>query len=171
MGKSIGWDGKTNTVYIGKVNEDDTDAYLTNMDYFTIQSTGISFRLNNWDKEKDKDATGKMHDKALKFGVNSGPGEGYVEYLLNQEYQTFEGGFSLEHSSRNINLGTVLKIYGDDELLYTSNVIDGGSLPVDFSVDVSGVIKLKIKLETSVWRSGLKYYDTQYVLFNPSLYK
>ncbi len=50
-------------------------------------------------------------------------------------------------SGNNSNYGAVLKIYGDDKLLYTSPVMKAGVLPLSLNVDVSGVVKLKVQVE------------------------
>lgn len=40
---------------------------------------------------------------------------------------------------------TKVKVYGDNKLIYTSPIITGGVHPIDFNVDLTGVLELKIE--------------------------
>lgn len=83
-----------------------------------------------------------------KFGFR---GDGYVgdewqEYILNREYEGLNGKVILieDHKDSEGELGCI-KIYGDGNLLYTSQTLVAGCNPEYFSIDVSNVYKLRIE--------------------------
>lgn len=83
-----------------------------------------------------------------KFGFR---GDGYVgdewqEYILNREYEGLSGKVILieDHKDSEGELGCI-KIYGDGNLLYTSQTLVAGCNPEYFSIDVSNVYKLRIE--------------------------
>ncbi len=83
-----------------------------------------------------------------KFGFR---GDGYVgdewqEYILNREYEGLSGKVILieDHKDSEGELGYI-KIYGDGNLLYTSQTLVAGCNPEYFSIDVSNVYKLRIE--------------------------
>lgn len=57
-----------------------------------------------------------------------------------------------------------MKIYGDGELLYTATV-SGGIDPIDFRVDLTGVLELKI-----VFSNNTYYTDVYVALGNCGLW-
>lgn len=133
VGKTVYWDGKTNTVYLGAVDGNTPVENLTNLTVFEgkelkMVSTGYT------------DNTGTLRIPAVRV-YNNSPST----YLLNMKYSTLKGNVALGEGSKNTTREGYLKIYGDDKLLYTSDVITSGSLPQDFAVDISGVVKLKIE--------------------------
>lgn len=90
-----------------------------------------------------------------------------LEYDINTKYNFFEGVFSDFNINYESNHETCIKIWGDDKLLYTSQSIKFGDDPIPFRIDISGVNKLKIKIESS--GNGL-YDDSEYILSCPYLY-
>lgn len=83
-----------------------------------------------------------------KFGFR---GDGYVgdewqEYILNREYEGLSGKVILieDHKDSEGELGYI-KIYGDGNLLYTSQTLVAGCNPEYFRLDVSNVYKLRIE--------------------------
>jgi len=68
---------------------------------------------------------------------------------LNGQYSKFTGTIYLTEDSKNsiqgfqIGMSRYL-IYLDDKLVYTSDSITPGSLPCEFSIDVTNAYKLKI---------------------------
>lgn len=158
---SVKWDGPQNSVYIGKVNAGDYNVALSRLDYFSESQRYQWGRepwgnykgnvIKPWNEESDKDSTGSNYANGLLFELKgTGTGATYGleserEYLLNQKYKGFKGSFVLHYDSRSsVHAHAVLKVYGDDELLYTSEVVEKGTLPVSFDVNVKGVNKLKL---------------------------
>ena len=83
-----------------------------------------------------------------KFGFR---GDGYVgdewqEYILNREYESLSGKVILieDYKDSEGELGYI-KIYGDGNLLYTSQTLVAGCNPEYFGLDVSNVYKLRIE--------------------------
>lgn len=154
LGKSVEWDGKTSSVYIGKHNNSNSSTqpssmWLEQLDYFNYQETRASNDWGLWDSSKDKDSTGASYSHGIKYNLYSiwDASSLFTEYLLNQKYKKLSGKFILHYDSRNVNRETYLKVYGDDKLLYTSEVMTAGKMPIDVNVDVTGVIKLKVMID------------------------
>ena len=63
---------------------------------------------------------------------------------------------------------TWVKIYGDGRLLYTSPEFTGGVEPVDFEVDLTGVLRLKIERG---FEKGFNEYDPSVYIVNTGLYQ
>lgn len=166
FGKSVEWDGKTSTVYIGKnPNTDTPSIWLEDMDYFNFQKQEYD-TWKKWNIEKNKDSTGATHEHGILYDMFSPlsiaykAGWQYTEYLLDSNYTRFKGNFSLEYGSRSVYSTVTLTILGDDKVLYTTTTTSG-VLPQIIDVDITGVIKLKIKLETTGYDSskfGGHYY-------------
>lgn len=134
----VQWEGKSKSVYIGKHTGDKPAVWLDELDYFT--SSGPSFEFYN----EDKDNLGEPHNHALTRN-------GFViqasrTYMLNGQYSAISGTFYQRYKYRSDDGKNTLKIYGDGELLYSATV-SGGIEPIPFSVDLTGVLKLEIKIE------------------------
>ncbi|MDP4180123.1 MAG: NPCBM/NEW2 domain-containing protein, partial [Bacillota bacterium] len=143
----------TSSVYIGKhnnsANSQPSSMWLDQLDYFNFQRSRDSDGWSGWDSSKDKDSAGNSYTHGIKYTLTAlDKNSQFTEYLLNQKYKQFSGKFLLHYDSRSECRDAYLEVYGDDKLLYTSPSMKAGVLPVDFKVDVSGVIKLKISLKT-----------------------
>jgi hypothetical protein len=154
LGKNVEWDGKTSSVYIGKHNNANKDGqtssmWLDQLDYFNYQRGGSSDSWVLWESSKDNDSTGASYSHGIKYGMPYYYSKNwqYTEYLLNQKYKKLTGKFVLHYDSRSVNRETYLKIYGDDKLLYTSEAMKSGKMPLDVNVDITGVIKLKVMID------------------------
>lgn len=167
LDKSVDWDGKTSTVYIGKKPGDNSpDKYLSELEYFNQQSrTSESIIAIN--KEVDKDSAGNYYQDGLMIKADTWKSSSrrdswiYNEYLLNQEYKTLSGKFVLHYDTRTSIENATLKVYGDDELLYTSPIMTAGELAIDVNVDVEGVIKLKVMVDVKT----IDGWDNPYYIF------
>ena len=108
---------------------------------------------------------GNSYNNALVFynkrvGLNNNA-YGYREYMINASYCTVEGFFSLSNSHRDdTGNKACLKIYGDNALLYESQDITPGILPIAFSVDITGVYKIRFEVAGSwAYESNYGIYD------------
>lgn len=80
------------------------------------------------------------------------------QYALDGAYDRLTGKFVLHEDSKNLSYneedgsgsGAVLRIYGDNELIYQSDVMSGGIKPIDVDVEISGVDKLAVYIVTQV---------------------
>lgn len=173
------WDPKTNSIYLGKHGIDSPNIYLEDMDIFNHNLlNGGNFRTV-LGAEGEKDNTGKRYTNGVIFkleysndpwDVNVKEPSAEVEYLLNQKYNRFKGTFYLAYESRTCKDDCYLEISTDDKVIYTSEVMTGGQLPVDFDIDVEGAIKLKIKVY-QIDIKGNGAVTNYLVLGNAGLYK
>lgn len=65
-------------------------------------------------------------------------------YILEGKYNTISGTLFLPNEYKNDPVKGYFEAYGDGKLLYTSETIQSGVLPIDFSFSVSGIYKLEI---------------------------
>lgn len=145
FGKPIQWDGKTLSVYVGKHSSDKPAVWLENLDYF--DSDGHTLKAS----KDTKDNLGRVYEHALRPTCRSS-----TTYKLNGQYSAISGTYFQEYSKRDKKDEGTMKIYGDGELLYTATV-SGGIDPIDFRVDLTGVLELKIVFSNNT------YYTDVYV--------
>ena len=81
-----------------------------------------------------------LYQKVAGYGYAS---TGDTVYQLNGQYSALSGTFFQSYRYRDDKSEKELKIYGDGELLYSVKM-SGGIRPVDFYVDLTGVLELKI---------------------------
>lgn len=142
LGKPVQWDGKTQSVYIGKHSSDTPAAYLSEMDYFTQSG---SWKFN----ELTTDNLGNNHMHSIDNGNYAG--EGYkVVYKLNGQYSKLTAWYYQEYSTRDDtrNGMTTLVIYGDGRELWQGTV-GAGADPRYLDIDVTGVLELTIEYPKS----------------------
>lgn len=80
-------------------------------------------------------------------------GEGTIQYYLESQYQTLTGTIYVPDVSKGINIESrsvvglpYVQVWGDDVLLYELNSLSSTDKPVDFSVDISNVEFVIIKI-------------------------
>lgn len=151
LGKNVQWDGKTQSVYIGQHGASSTPTvWLTQMDYFAGTE-------NVKTADKDQDNTGATHYNCFTESFDR-------TYVLNGQYSRLSGVLYQRYEHRSENTygpnSNCLEIYGDGELLYSKTFEGGetGITPIPFDVDVSGVLRLQVKLK-SQYRDYFYYYD------------
>ena len=153
LGKNVTWDGKTQSVYLGKHGTTQPTIWLTKMDHFA----GNSY-VSTADKEQDN--TGATHYNCFTNSFDR-------TYVLNGQYSRLSGVLYQRYERRSEEAGTgpkgeYLEIYGDGDLLYskTFEYRETGIMPIPFDVDVSGVLRLQVKLK-STWdlSAYTSYYD------------
>lgn len=148
VGKTVQWEGKTDSVYLGKHTGEKPAVWLKDLDYFK----GDDWRTpenSTWSDDSVKDNMGKVHKNVISGDISN-------TYKLNGQYSKITGTFFYNYRSRSYGSTFNLKIYGDGELLYSATV-GGGIEPIDFSVDLTGVLELKVVLDNS-WTTGGWYY-------------
>ena len=134
VGKIVQWEGKTNSVYLGKHDSDAPAILLQDMDYFTGAD------LNT--RTVVKDNLGQTRNNCIiDSQVNN-------TYRLNGQYRLLTGTFFQRYEERSRSCEATLEIYGDGRLLYFASM-DSGIDPIDFSVDITGVLELQFKLDGS----------------------
>lgn len=103
------------------------------------------------------------------FHMNDGMDHGEnnlqsLEYDINNKYNFFVGVFSKYNITSH---DACIKIFGDNTLLYTSPFIKVEDDTVPFKINISGISKLKIQIESPGMAS---HDDYEYILGSPCLY-
>jgi hypothetical protein len=93
----------------------------------------------------------------------------YTDYLLSKKYSRISGKFALSYYSNSTDYKATLNLYGDNKLLYTSPELTKGILPIDFDVNISGVEKLKIEINTDIPSTASTF--VRYGLVDVALHK
>lgn len=99
-----------------------------------------------WQKETIEANNGTVYKNCLKIAPNI-TNMGYLltkTYILEGKYDTISGTLFLPSEFKNTPVQGYFEVYGDGKLLYTSETIQSGVLPIDFSFSVSGIYKLEI---------------------------
>lgn len=128
----VQWEGSTRSVYLGTHASETPAAYLEDLEPF------IGIDLDTLTKT---DNVGNEHIRTITYGY---PYKINNTYLLNGNYTAITGVLFQTQEMRNSKTESTLKIYGDEKLLYQSSV-SAGVLPIDFDVDLTGILKLRIE--------------------------
>lgn len=162
IGKPITWDGKEGSLYIGENNSDEPLVYLNDLDYFNMQA-----KLKMSKSTVVKDNLGNSYNISMK--AQQGNKTQWIEYIIDGQYSKFKGRLIVPYELRTTTYTGYIQVFGDDKLLYTSPTMTGGVEPVDFEVDITGVLKLKLEF------NGASYFNIhgdihEYMIVNPGLY-
>ncbi len=155
--KEVDWEAQTSTVTLGSKNYDwlDQMGYVdyeysaignsfsalpenTKMSDDTKFNRGIMFELYDY----LGNTGGTTENKDGSFGCNES-----ISYLLNGQYKSFRGTISHKESGNTRVGNSVIKIYGDGKLLYTSPAVSYGMKSTNFDISVESVKLLKIDVE------------------------
>ena len=120
--------------------------YLADLDYFTREEDG--FKLCT---DSVQDNLGNEHEKVLgnsDGGGYNGPEFTSQTYVLDGRYTSFSGCCYLRFNARSHEkLQAKYLFYGDDQLLYETDSIAAGTMPIEFTLDITGVNLLRIELK------------------------
>ncbi len=134
----VQWDGANWSVYLGKHTGTKPAVMLSELEYYDKTNNG-EFVFSS----SGKDNTGETY--SISFNRKSKYSSCYQSYLLNGQYTSLSGVFYQPFNNRSDKNVTTLAIYGDGEPLYTADM-QGGVLPINFNVDITGVLILRIEL-------------------------
>ncbi len=126
--------------------------HLAEMDYFQKDENGFTVCTENL-----KDNLGNPHTFVLGSGDSAawnGPENTWQSYRLNGKFNKMTGCFYIRYISRDRTKTGVLKIYGNDTLLYTSETVTGGVDPVFFEIDLTGIDEMKVYMECNGYACG-----------------
>lgn len=129
LGKTVQWEGKTNSVYVGKHTGEKPAVWLKDLDYFT----GSAFKTET----TDKDNLGQARTNCIVTVSRDNT------YRINGQYSLITGTLYQKYDYRSEPSHGFIKIYGDGELLYEAEM-NMGIDPLDFSVDIRGVLELRV---------------------------
>lgn len=147
IGKEVNWVGETNTVYLGAMpsNFVETDTKLEDMYSYNSTFSKIEHIQKGADNLSNKYTSG-----AVFYCTNAKTqDENSVEYSLNGKYKSIKGTVCVPYVDRKNTNEKVVKIYGDDKLLFTSKTLTAGSQPENIDLDLKGVAVLKIEIDGS----------------------
>lgn len=145
LGKPVQWDGKTQSVYVGKHNSDKPAAWLSQMDYFS-GTNSKSFKT----AATEQDNTGTVHANCITQSFER-------TYLLNGQYSKITGTLYQCYAMRSERIidgdGGGVYIYGDGNLLFAKTYSKGteGIQPFPFEVDLTGVLELRVVFADGDW--------------------
>ena len=167
--KEVDWEAQTSTVTLGSKNYD----WLDQMGYVDYETTGINNYIETISNET-KMADDMIFDRGILFRLgshrssakknNNGEAESWqsVEYLVNSNYNEFTGTIVSRgvYHMDSLKQPAVIKIYGDQELIYTSPFINAGTKSTTFSLDISKykVIKITADIPNFTYDERHDYY-------------
>ena len=137
--KKVRWDGETNTVYM---EQQGTVTYLDTLapQSFEPQGRGDYSSVGN----NSKYGGGVDYQRGVVIETNKAA---TLTYSLDGNYSSF---ISDIYFTIGWGMGpTIVKIYGDDKLMYESPGMTNDTLTQSINLDVSGVAQLKIEVGDS----------------------
>ena len=140
VGKTVQWEPKTNSVYLGDHKADKPAVWLQDLDYFMGKDLEVEAT------EKDNLGNARQEVIVARNGFDN-------TYLLNGQYSAISGTSFMLYNYRSVNTESELLIYGDGELLYSAKMAKGIK-PIDFYVDLTGVLELRVEYD-STWQFAL----------------
>lgn len=69
----------------------------------------------------------------------------FIDYYFGKEYTKISGTCAINEKNKTVRGNMTIQLVADDIVIYTSPVMSKDSCPVDFSIDISGCEKLRIK--------------------------
>lgn len=116
---------------------------LKDLDYFD------NFKWNYRPNIERRANTGDLYNDCYHFSANY---NGYSyrasrDYLINKQYSYIQGTVIVEYDGRASEGEFILKIYGDDVLLYESDSIVSGTNPFNFRVNLKNINVMIIRVK------------------------
>jgi len=141
FGKRVEWEGNSNTVYVGeRLNKPAKEIFLYSKPYLEIgDSKGFEVLGNHiYVYSKSYDIVGNVYVF-----------KNYVVYPLNMAAIKFTATLHppLKNNSWTGASDLIYRIYGDDELIYTSPTLTHSDKAISIDLGVSKYILLKIEVE------------------------
>ena len=116
---------------------------LAELDYFTYEGNDY------YECDTGTDNLGNKHQDVFQITED----EQSQTYRLHGNYERVTGVFYLRHSYRSTNQTCILRIYGDNLLLFESDSVTAGVDPIYFDVAINGVDRLTFAASatSSIW--------------------
>ncbi|ASA24076.1 NPCBM/NEW2 domain-containing protein [Paenibacillus donghaensis] len=148
LNESFTYDGKSKTAWIGK--KEGTFTYLDEASYARMDGNK-NIHFKKW--KNPSDLRFKIADQQYLHGIGSilsnsfySDNKSSVDYNLNWKHKKLTGFIGVDDYTKDSdNSGTII-IKGDGQELYRKDGMRGGDVPIEISVDLSGVLKLKFFL-------------------------
>lgn len=138
VGKAVSWDGKSRSVYIGKHDSTKPSVMLYDMEYFNKSDDFTKVATVT-------DQLGNNYNNAINLKCYWAHQTAWQDYLIDGKYRNFSGSLIIRYDERATQSTGMIRMYGDDQLIYSSPTLTNGVNPINFNVDVEGVLKLRIE--------------------------
>lgn len=99
-------------------------------------------------------ADGKLYEEGITFDAGREYGYKYImDFLIDdQDYSKFKAEYLLSDEEKSYTGAFIVKIIGDDtNVLYQSSELTGGFTPEKIDINVKGISKLSIVIESPVY--------------------
>jgi hypothetical protein len=144
LGEPVMWDADTRSLWVGFVPPGMRPVETVRLyDLNFLSERGGSWHIS----ERIQVNTGSYYNHFIGRNVLFRDSISSRDYFLNNEYISFSGIICLSFDHRSTWRIALIRLYGDDKLLYTSNNITAGFLPQNFEIDVTGVTILRIEVQ------------------------
>lgn len=155
VGQSFTYDGKNKTAWIGA--KQGSYKYLDEISYARMDGDNSKGNIyfKNWTSPSNLKF--KIADQQYLHGIgsildtpyNGVNHENSIDYNLNGKYKKLTGFIGVDDYTKDSeNSGTII-VKGDGQELFRKDAMKGGDMPLEISVDLTGVLKLQIVFESS----------------------
>lgn len=141
---------------------------LSSMDVFYWYSDSDRLGYRMWDKNTDADNTGAEHENGFVFLQSDylrSSNSRELVFLTNRQFDCVSGTITVTLEAKNNTIQAKLMVYGDDDLLYTSEILKGGVLPIQFTVAITDVTQLKFVLQNIDGGEGSQFALVDTILY------
>ncbi|MGE5626521.1 MAG: NPCBM/NEW2 domain-containing protein [Solirubrobacterales bacterium] len=137
--------------------------------YMNFQETGLARFRNQGPKKvnlKEEDNLGNIYSNYLTLSIFGREANCFIEYPLNGQFKQFKSKLGILKDFQNdVKAGNV-KIYLDDELVY-SETLTAGDFLKDINLNLTGKNKIKFYYSDpktgSFVNSGIGFFDGQFI--------
>ena len=152
IGKPIQWDGATQSVYIGSHSSETPAAMLSDLKPFTGSTfSAREIAIDNLSIERSQ-----CHEISVALSRRV--------YKINAQYSALHGTLFQSYERRNSTQTATFEVYGDGRLLYSATMT-GGKEPIDFNIDITGVLELKIVTDSTYFNVNRFAYLSNVALY------
>ncbi|RAP74374.1 stalk domain-containing protein [Paenibacillus montanisoli] len=159
LGEKVTWEGKTSSIYVGKMPEGKL-TYLTDLQ---PHSTSGSFNTLIKDSGNFTTIMNQTYSKSMQLNTYN-PASG--EYLLDGQYKRFQAGLMPDSywKGKNSEKLGIIKIYGDGEVLYSSPTISSNASEIEnIDIDVTRVLKLSIEFDPYITSPYIDFIQPRFI--------
>lgn len=153
LNENFTYDGKTKTAWIGK--KEGTSVYLDEISYARIDGKKEGINFKSWKNPEGLKFT--IAGQKFLHGIGSIlSGSSFsenntnsVDYNLNGKYKKLTGFIGVDDYTKDSDNSGTIVFKGDGKELFRKEGMRGGDLPVEISLDISGILKLQVYFEAA----------------------
>ncbi|NOU88852.1 hypothetical protein GC102_24330 [Paenibacillus sp. LMG 31460] len=147
LGKSVAWDGETETIWVGKKDGKHTE--LTSLKFARYDAEG---NTEIWTdaKEGTINVAGVNYQKGISgrvYNISSSEKKASIDYNVNGKYKKLTAIVGMDDASKNAKTTGTIRVIGDGKELKVISNLRGGDNASNIEVDVTNVLKLQIVFE------------------------